>query len=562
MTVQTVVYRLSVGSDSDTAVLTVNIGEDMGGGVLTTSTSVVEPGGSVDAIITGGPAGVTNHVALYEASESNPDNAIDYFYLNGEKEPPAVGLANATVTFSVPETEGNYVFKLWENDAAPYSLIDTANVFVGIEYITSPADHGWFAGANTTVTANAINASIADASANAPSGGYGVVELLPSTTYVVTGSRIANPNRNPGGCVTITSSNVWIRTAGQPTGATRAVIKMDNVFTGGSNSINSLCVVAIRYPAANVKLSHLTVDGSREYMNIAAFDPAGVASGCGDDGLMHCIHVAGSDNVNLEWVEAKQGVVDGLTIDAYLPLQAPSANRPVATTFSATDCDFHHNRRQACSIVNFGTLMAYDKCYFLRCKFRNTGNSADNVGQIPGYGIDVEPNAGPVRAWGLTLDDCDVINNGPVNGHHENLSYGTNYVRGVGFHTNAFNQIGNDQHYFKVINSRFNGNATWDNGDLCIILNQNADRSDPGESHMTNVLFQNNVVQKSIYVEGFQSDVADRKSTLTQCTISNNTVGTGIIFRTFKSTGNSITGSGNVITGGVTTNGIQTITVS
>ena len=77
------------------------------------SASVVA-GSSVALGITGGTGGRTDWVALYATGAPN-SGYIDWWYLNGSKSAPDVGVSSASVTFTAPVTPGEYVFRFLTN---------------------------------------------------------------------------------------------------------------------------------------------------------------------------------------------------------------------------------------------------------------------------------------------------------------------------------------------------------------------------------------------------------------------------------------------------------------
>ena len=65
--------------------------------------------------VSNGPGGITDWVGLYAVG--TPDTSyLDRQYLNGLQTPPATGLTAATLTFSMPTTEGDYEFRFFPND--------------------------------------------------------------------------------------------------------------------------------------------------------------------------------------------------------------------------------------------------------------------------------------------------------------------------------------------------------------------------------------------------------------------------------------------------------------
>jgi uncharacterized protein YegP (UPF0339 family) len=96
--------------------------------------SVSAVAGSMASVgVSGGPANPTDWVGLYPAGAADT-TFIDWRYLNGSTVPPASGVTDATISFLVPATPGNYEFRLFANNG--YARLATSAVVV---VVASPA---------------------------------------------------------------------------------------------------------------------------------------------------------------------------------------------------------------------------------------------------------------------------------------------------------------------------------------------------------------------------------------------------------------------------------------
>jgi len=83
--------------------------------------------------ITSGAGSTTDWVALYAVGAA--DGAyLDWRYLNGATAPPATGLTDATVAFSMPVTPGSYEFRLFASNG--FSRLATSG---NVDVVASPA---------------------------------------------------------------------------------------------------------------------------------------------------------------------------------------------------------------------------------------------------------------------------------------------------------------------------------------------------------------------------------------------------------------------------------------
>src|SRR5438876_7882708 len=75
----------------------------------------VAPGATVSVGVTSGPGNPKDWLALYPTGAA--DSAyLDWFFLNGTKSAPAVGLTTATVPFTLPTTLGDYEVRFFANN--------------------------------------------------------------------------------------------------------------------------------------------------------------------------------------------------------------------------------------------------------------------------------------------------------------------------------------------------------------------------------------------------------------------------------------------------------------
>src|SRR5439155_823672 len=81
------------------------------------------PSATVSERVRNGPGNPTGRVALYPTGTA--DTAyVDWFFLNGTKSAPAVGLTTATVPFTLPNTPGTYEVRFFVNNT--YQRLGTA----------------------------------------------------------------------------------------------------------------------------------------------------------------------------------------------------------------------------------------------------------------------------------------------------------------------------------------------------------------------------------------------------------------------------------------------------
>jgi hypothetical protein len=80
-----------------------------------TSPITVAPGTLVSVSVSGGGAFSHDWVGRFVTTGKNSEYQ-DWFYLNGAKTAPGVGIASGTVTFAMPTDAGAYEFRFFQND--------------------------------------------------------------------------------------------------------------------------------------------------------------------------------------------------------------------------------------------------------------------------------------------------------------------------------------------------------------------------------------------------------------------------------------------------------------
>jgi hypothetical protein len=82
---------------------------------VTVSTLTAAPGSTVTVTVANGPARVGDWVALAPVGAPSA-TYVDYRYMNGAKTVPATGTSNATLTFTMPATRGDYNLRFFLNN--------------------------------------------------------------------------------------------------------------------------------------------------------------------------------------------------------------------------------------------------------------------------------------------------------------------------------------------------------------------------------------------------------------------------------------------------------------
>jgi hypothetical protein len=86
--------------------------------------SFVGAGGAVTATVSDGPAMPGDWMGLYDGADALVTSYRDWKYLNGSHGKPDGGVANAAVSFTLPETAGTYTLKLFA--AGTYNVVATS----------------------------------------------------------------------------------------------------------------------------------------------------------------------------------------------------------------------------------------------------------------------------------------------------------------------------------------------------------------------------------------------------------------------------------------------------
>jgi len=136
-------------------------------GVLPPPAVSLTPESPVTVTVTGAPGNATDWVGLYPAGA--PDGGyLTWKFLSGSTAPPAEGLVEAALTFTLPEVEGEYEFRLFANNsyqrlATSTSVAVAAARPVVTIALTSPLPNAVFTGpasilleASVTVTGGTV----------------------------------------------------------------------------------------------------------------------------------------------------------------------------------------------------------------------------------------------------------------------------------------------------------------------------------------------------------------------------------------------------------------------
>jgi hypothetical protein len=268
------------------------------------------------------------------------------------------------------------------------------------EYVTTPEAHGWRDGNSVEQNSDALRRALAAASASAASSttGRGVVELTRKKIYIV------RPNGDANGAAALpfnsTLQNVEVRTRGKPSigSGNQATLRIES--WAGKTGMYKRSVVSIS-SGRNLLLGWLRIDGNKfsigGNVNLRRINyTAG-----GENGGLHCIRIDGCNNVTLRQVEAFNALTDALRIDK-------NGSGDLCRGLLIEDCNFHHSRRQALSLIAAGNPAGgYGQVIFRRTKFRWTGDDTGLAGEAPGANIDFEPTNQNDGIDGITFEDCD-----------------------------------------------------------------------------------------------------------------------------------------------------------
>ena len=104
-------------------------GDGGAGPSLVASPGNVMPGGTVTVAVSGGPGNPQDWVGLYTVGDSDM-NPITWQFLSGTMTPPDVGMSSATLTFTMPSTQGSYEFRFFTNNT--YNKIATSNTVTNL----------------------------------------------------------------------------------------------------------------------------------------------------------------------------------------------------------------------------------------------------------------------------------------------------------------------------------------------------------------------------------------------------------------------------------------------
>ena len=234
---------------------------------------------------------------------------------------------------------------------------------------------------------------------------------MPGRTYICMPSGNGTSNSVPSAAIRLdeTTPNVEIRTQGKPiVGGNQAVLKFDS--WSGYNGVMLRAIIA-GFRLSNVTIGWLTIDGNKascgvDYNARTTWIQTHLSFTLGNDGGLYNLVIYGGSGLRLYQIDSKNAITDALLITG-----DPTGSHVLLTNFRAEDCDFHHCRRQGLTVDRlYNSTANYDDIYFLRCKFRNIGDEASVMrGQLPGSPVDVEPLSGNEIVYGLTFDNCDLI---------------------------------------------------------------------------------------------------------------------------------------------------------
>ena len=214
---------------------------------ITPSATSVTAGGTVTATVANGPGNSLDRVGLFAVGSNTQ---LDWKYLNGTQTAPATGLVNASVSFVMPASSGQYNFRLLAGGSTtPLATSATVTVTASVSVIPPSI--------NPSTTSVAAGGTLTATVANGPGNRLDWVALYPvgSTTFVdwkyLNGLQTAPATGVAGASLTFTMG-----TAGQynlkffsnnsyTLLATSATVTVSNTVTiGGSPTITSATSVA------------------------------------------------------------------------------------------------------------------------------------------------------------------------------------------------------------------------------------------------------------------------------------------------------------------------------
>lgn len=337
---------------------------------------------------------------------------------------------------------------------------------------------------------NAAAAAIADAEANAPPGGRGVIELTPGVTYVSQPASNGSLPRPNGIFDIVGRSNIEIRTKGMPLKHTpkvpgvqgQATIQMDNWqnYTNNNNSLVWRACISCR-EVTNIVIGWLELDGNSlstgtDFLSRSQWIIANLkhVNGAGNGGMFN-LSWHGANNCMVKEVYTHHGLTDGFYTRNWVGASFPFRN------FIAEDVESAFNRRTCLTIDEWDTVdsepfagVTYDNnVIFRRCNFHHAGQQDGVIdptippsewypGEAPGESLDVEPLNSAHRVVGCLFDDCDFQYSGGFGlirgqwraGNPSNPP-STYDFNGNGVDMNGFQVM----RFFRWINCRFNNNA-------------------------------------------------------------------------------------------------------
>ena len=149
-------------------------------GVAPPATLSIPAGSAVSIAVSGGPANPTDWVGLY-ATGASDGSYLDWQYLSGSTAPPANGVTDTTITFTMLAIPGEYEFRLFANNGylrlATSATITIASMAqLTVNGISPPTVVSAYPGTNLTVTASSGPANTTDwvglFAAGAPNSAY------------------------------------------------------------------------------------------------------------------------------------------------------------------------------------------------------------------------------------------------------------------------------------------------------------------------------------------------------------------------------------------------------
>ena len=179
----------------------------------------LKPGESFEAIIRNGPANRTDWVSFVPVdSRPDKDPYNTWKFLNGKRDPPAVGISNTSLTFVAPPDVGVYELRFFANDS--YNILDVSDpITVGTTLVPTPApskrtlrvtsERKYLPGAQVPVSAPAappgylFDSWIGDTAVLLNPSAETTTATMPSTMDAqVTATYLPSPTLEPGPTIT------------------------------------------------------------------------------------------------------------------------------------------------------------------------------------------------------------------------------------------------------------------------------------------------------------------------------------------------------------------------